>query len=215
MAHVPTFLKRISWPIWCLAASSVVAAGCHPAALNGEVARSPVPVATPEEGGAIVLRSECEGVRGENPDEYFARLARLAPGFGGWYVDTDRALTVIFRRDSDPEETIGCIAAGLVSEGLVASADGLRELVRFRRDADYDYAELYQWRMDLRALFGTQRVTGLGVDVIANRVRVGVQHSSDLESVREKIMEFGVPLDAVRVQVERPPPPAGPPGGDG
>ena len=119
-----------------------------------------------------------------------ATLARVVPGFGGYYLD-EGVPTVYL---TDPAQ-----------RAAAARALGVPPAALRVRPGDYDYGQLERWfaRVSFEG-FEVPGVVFVDLDEAANRVLVGVQHRAADAGVRGLAARLGVPAAALTVREVEP-----------
>lgn len=119
-------------------------------------------------------------------DDQLANLAEHIEGFGGLYVDEDGRLNV-FLQDFNQAAPFRAIDPD----------------VRLH-PAQFDFAELQEWRLDARAtVLGLDAALSIDVDETRNRVRIGVERSAGPKAIAGLVKTLeaaGVPSDAVVIE---------------
>ena len=92
------------------------------------------------------------------------------------------------------------VAALLGSDPRIARAGPVRILA-----GDYDFVELKQWRDGMNAeVLGLPGVILTDIDEVRNRLRVGVERADVVAAVEDRLARFGVPREAVLIEVTQP-----------
>jgi hypothetical protein len=131
-------------------------------------------------------------------DDLFAQVARVAPGFGGMFLDESGALNVYLLDPTQQEAAEAAITAIFGREGLPPGE--VRVL-----QGTYDFLQLWEWRHALRRdVLGLPGVTSLDIDDFSNRLRVGVERAEVELEVEKQLAKLGIPREAVNIEVEPP-----------
>ena len=141
-------------------------------------------------------------------DDRFAALARTVPGgFGGLWLE-GTVLHVNLVDLSKREQAQAAVKVELRGELGPGAATGQRAGVDLDRivfhQARYDYVQLTGWYARLPSALGYEGVTSTDVDERRNRIRIGVRDDATVQRVRRRIIELGIPPEAVLVQSEAP-----------
>ena len=167
------------------AAVALAGAGCRDASSPPLSPTAPTAAASPT-GIAQAVQA---------PD--LATLARVIPGFGGFYLDA--GVPTVYLLDpaarGPAERALGAYAA---ARGVTRAE--IRVL-----QAQYDYRDLDRWFQRISdEAFSTPGVVYTDLDEAANRVAVGVEHAAAAASVRGLAARLGIPAAAVIVRETEP-----------
>jgi len=177
-------MNRNTLTVRMLAAGAVLAAvGCRDA--MGPTAAAP--------NAATGFTGLAQGVQA--PD--LATLARIIPGFGGFYLDA--GVPTVYLLDpairGPAERALGAYAA---ARGVTPAQ--IRVL-----QARYHYRDLDRWFQRISdEAFSTPGVVYTDLDEAANRVAVGVEHGAAAASMRELAARLGIPAEALIVRETEP-----------
>ncbi|HEX6904930.1 MAG TPA: trypsin-like serine protease [Thermoanaerobaculia bacterium] len=121
-------------------------------------------------------------------DDELVRMGKSIPGFGGLFYDEEGIPNVYLLDPARVGPVVKSLGAG----------------VRVRQ-ADYEFAELVGWRLELRALLGLPGVVYLDVDEATNRVVLGVDATSrtkslDRDRLEAELLFRNVPREAVEIR---------------
>lgn len=132
---------------------------------------------------------------GHTSDDELARIAReVIPGFAGWYVEDGQ---VVLRMTPGRDTSHAKARANALLDSLAVNAS--RRRVRQVRMAVHDYAQLKAWHEVIIEHFNHAALTVSYIDVLSNRVYVGLSAGASLENVRTGITSLGVPASALEV----------------
>ncbi len=139
-------------------------------------------------------------------DDRFADLARVVPGgFGGLWLEGDE-LHVNLVDLSKRAEAQAVLARELRAE-FGGGAPGQRGSVDLDaivfHSARYDYLQLTGWYARLTPALG-EGIVSTDIDERANRIAVGVRDEATIERVRRRVVELGIPPEAVVVARQEP-----------
>src|ERR1700681_845895 len=142
---------------------------------------------------AATLLVAAPGVRAQEMpptlDDQFAQEAGRVPGFGGLYLDA-RGTTHVYLTDLSLSREVQDLGNPVVVE-----------------QGQYDYRDLYTWRVELRPQLAQRGAVFLDIDEQRNRIVFGVESgsldafSANLQSV---LRATGVPPEAVIVEAAEP-----------
>src|SRR5881409_2239841 len=165
------------------AAVALAGAGCRDASSPPLSPTAPTAAASPT-GIAQAVQA---------PD--LATLARVIPGFGGFYLDAGVPTVYLL----DPA------ARGAAESALARAPRGFMPAQIRVLHAQYDYRDLDRWfqRISDKA-FSTPGVVYTDLDEAANRVAVGVEHAAAAASVRGLAARLGIPAQALIVRETEP-----------
>jgi hypothetical protein len=158
-------------------------------------------------GGGVVMGEGREEAQADGPrqprartvDDLFKGVADRNPRFGGMFVDEEEDVLYVY--SVDPSE-----AAAAVAEEAVTAVFGEAQPARRVQilPARYGFRELKEWHdrlsPDALAMSG---VVMTDIDDRNNRLTVGVESLDSRTAVEDKLVELGVPPEAVEV-VETP-----------
>jgi hypothetical protein len=122
-------------------------------------------------------------------DDQYAQEAARVPGFGGLYLDA-RGTTHVYLTDLSLSREVQDLGNPVVVE-----------------QGQYDYRDLYTWRVDLRPQLAQRGAVFLDIDEQRNRIVFGVESGSvdaftaNLQTV---LRATGVPPEAVIVEAAEP-----------
>lgn len=132
-------------------------------------------------------------------DDLYADVARLAPGFGGLYVDPDQDTLYVYLLEDTPEAVAELEAALTAIFG--ARAPKQSRLVVLQ--GQYSFLDLKAW---LERLSGVG-ITGLvftDIDDARNRLNIGVMTDEVQAQVEEELARLGIPREAVIIEKSAP-----------
>lgn len=140
-------------------------------------------------------------------DEQVSEVARVAPSFGGFFIDEAKDTLYVYmklRGTSSPSGTAALRrAVTAVSEAIVRRFRIPTHRVKVL-EADYTWQRLAAWYGPLaeRMPTGTVRT---GIDERANRINVGVTSTSAAAAVRRRLASLQIPARAVDIErMQRP-----------
>jgi hypothetical protein len=154
----------------------------------------------PPDHAAVVARRA--GQEPSHPGEArFFRLAKIVPGFGGYFFDGDGNVHV-YLTDLSRERQIRGILRPLVKRrnGGQPSRRGARVVVRQGR---YDFLQLASWR-DALFLEGYHILHSIAVAEAENVVRIGAATLSDADVIVALASRLGIPNTGLRIDVSPP-----------
>lgn len=123
----------------------------------------------------------------------YLELAKVIPGFAGFAFEGGETVRLQL-----VDTSLATLASRHVLEKLSAEGRAVRR-ARVER-VRYSFPELYRWKDALRRS-AVQGVTAVGISIRRNRVVVGAEAPTQLESVKAVLRHLGVPSDAVDVGV--------------
>jgi hypothetical protein len=141
-------------------------------------------------------------------DDRYTELARAVPGgFGGLWLEGS-VLHVHLVDLTRREQALAALKTELRGEFGPGAATSQRADVELDRivfhQGSYDYVQLTGWYARLPASLGYEGVTSTDIDERRNRISIGVRDDATGERVRRRIVELGIPREAVLVQREEP-----------
>ena len=139
-------------------------------------------------------------------DDRFADLARVVPGgFGGLWLEGHvlHANLVDLSKRAEAQAALARELRGEFGPG----GPGQRGLVDLDaivfHQGRYDYVQLVDWYRRLTPALGEGVISG-DIDEVRNRIAIGVQDDAAIERVRRKVVELGIPPEAVIVELREP-----------
>jgi hypothetical protein len=154
---------------------------------------------TQPSGNVISLAAERQLDAVAHPGEALLRqLAADIPGFAGlWYDDPSGAFQV-----AASDVQVLAARSDAVRAVLAVKYPGLSDAPVKVHEAKYDFMQLADWRRRASVVFSDSRVIGLDLDERANRIAVIVSDEAARDGVSEALEGAGVPVEAVRIDVE-------------
>lgn len=160
--------------------------GCHDSvgvASSGDLGQA-------QQGLHGAAAAEANGAMGS--DRANLEMGDSVPGFAGISFDSGTVVLHLLAADQD-HVAAKALAANLLRWGKQVHS---RRVVAER----YTFRQLYEWRVQLRPLLLTPGVVSLGVDIVANRVSVGVSSADARRAVMLRAKELGMPNAALAVK---------------
>lgn len=145
---------------------------------------------------ASLQTREPEG-RPQTIDDMFAEVARLAPGFGGMFIQNQTLQVYLLD-----------LAQGAAAEKAIVAVFGRERLPQGGMQAlqgQYGFLQLKDWHD--RQRLNTLAVPGVVMTSIAeskNRLQIGVKDSRVIPQVENELISLGVPREAVNIGVIAP-----------
>lgn len=130
-------------------------------------------------------------------------VAQKVPGFAGVYRDVQHIPHI---RLVDPSQAT--VARSAIAELLRGHGDAFAAVPGVVESATFSALDLLRWRVKARELFGDPGLVGVGIDVIANRVTIGLVAEGARDGIRSKAAALGIPLAAADLVVMGPPVPS-------
>lgn len=120
-------------------------------------------------------------------------------GFGGFWFDRGCNLHVVLTAAADPEEAREALMQ-LLRRKLASTRcpPGATIIVH---DGQFTYIELVRWLHELRPVGQLRGVSGMVLNVPANRIVVGVATRDVGEEVLEAARRLGIPTDAIVLRI--------------
>lgn len=158
----------------------------------------------------VTVRSHCHGQPigspWDNPadrklpplvslDDQFVSVARLAPEFGGLYLEDDR-LKVVLTDDSKAALDRALLGIGKIFGDTRFNFTAV-EAVR----GDFAFPELNRWKELANTLLTLRPVSFVDADERLNRVRIGIIDESYRDSVEARLERLDVPIEAIVVEI--------------
>jgi hypothetical protein len=136
------------------------------------------------------------------PDRQNLEWLAEIPGFGGYYFDPQGNLHA-FLTDLDHSELARSKLSPVVRERPKGySADPVADPRVVIHQGRYDYAQLLAFRqLATRHLFSRPGVTGVGIDVKRNNVRIEVTTTEAAADLRTRLENLGVATEAFGITV--------------
>jgi len=127
-------------------------------------------------------------------DDLLLRVERMAPGFGGMFIDPNGRLAVYLLDPSQLSAARSAIEA-VFGPGLTAHG-GVRAL-----QGQYTVSQLKAWTERANAILEVPGVTMVDLDEGKNRVTVGVEDDSRTQAVKQVLSSLKIPREAIVIQV--------------
>ena len=171
--------------------SSFACSPDNPVDLRGKsLLRSPL-----AEAPTVLAQAEA-GTLGRGEQDRLVRIERQLPGFGGLYI-ANGAVRVYMKADTIPLSRVSAVLAGVYSNHPMA---GVRAAM-----ANVGTAKVIKARYSLSEIIAIQRRiatsipgwTGVGTNIMENKVVVGFADSAALASGLQAMESTGIPLDAL------------------
>ena len=132
----------------------------------------------------------------DTPDTHWAEVARQLPGgFAGAYVEHQRFVIRLARPEEGKAHLSSLLAAISRDVGGVVLDSGA-VLVE---PAEWDFAQLDEWRRYLDPRLGVPGIAGTDADEVANRVVYGVVSDSARDTILARLRALHVPCGLVRL----------------
>lgn len=122
-------------------------------------------------------------------DEFFARVHDLVSGFAGLILE--HGVPTVYLVDTERS----ALAEDVLTPFLVARGNGGRGFQV--RQAQFSWAELYDWRLKARALLHLEELRSLGISVSRNRLLIGLAPGAAPDGVLERLPDLEVAAEAV------------------
>ena len=130
----------------------------------------------------------------ETHDDLLLRVERMAPGFGGMFIEVDGRLAVYLL------DTLQVSAARSAIEtvfGPSLTAGGVRAV-----QGQYTVSQLKAWTERASAVvLDVPGVTMVDLNEAKNRVTIGVEDDSRTQTVKDVLSSLKIPREAVLIQV--------------
>ena len=135
-----------------------------------------------------------ERSRMETHDDLLLRVERMAPGFGGMFIEVDGRLAVYLLDTSQVSAARSAIEAVF---GPSLTAGGVRAV-----QGQYTVSQLKAWSERASAVvFDVPGVTMVDLNEAKNRVTIGVEDDSRTQTVDDVLSSLKIPPEAVLIQV--------------
>jgi hypothetical protein len=132
-------------------------------------------------------------------DDKLAMIAQLDPTFAG-LVFEDGNLTVV--RTTAADLGLTTLRSAITS---VLGDPRLRTAPMKVRKGQYNFLQLYDWSKSLTKIFDLDGVYSFDIDEAQNRLRIGVQDEGVRQPLEKRLLDLGIPLEAVVLEkIERP-----------
>jgi len=133
----------------------------------------------------------------ETYDDLLIRVERMAPGFGGMFIDPDGRLAVYLLDTAQLPAARSAIEAVFGSSRIPAA--GLRAL-----QGQYTVSQLKAWTDRATALLEMPGVILVDLDEAKNRVTIGVEDEPRRRAVEQALPSLKLPREAIVIQVTGP-----------
>jgi hypothetical protein len=127
-------------------------------------------------------------------DDLLVLVEKMAPGFGGMFVDSDGRL-VVYLLDTNQLPAARSAIQSVFGRDHVPAAG-----VRATR-GQYTVSQLKAWTKRARDLLRMSGVTMVDLDDAKNRVTVGIENRSRRRQVEQRLSALDIPRKAVLIEV--------------
>jgi hypothetical protein len=127
-------------------------------------------------------------------DDLLVLVEKMAPAFGGMFVDSDGRL-VVYLLDTNQLPAARSAIQSVFGRDYVLAAS-----VRARQ-GQYTVSQLKAWTKRARDLLRMSGVTMVDLDDAKNRVTVGIENRSRRRQVEERLSALDIPRKAVLIEV--------------
>jgi hypothetical protein len=138
-----------------------------------------------------------ERSRMETYDDLLLRVERMAPGFGGMFIEQDGRLVVYLLDTSQLPSVRSAIEAVFGPDRIPAA--GMRAI-----QGQYTISQLKMFSERARALLEIRGVTLVDLNEAKNRVTVGIEDASRTQAVERAISSLKIPRAAMDLHVTGP-----------
>lgn len=130
----------------------------------------------------------------------FIELSKQIPGFGGFYRTREGNLIIYAKDISSPQSVKQNVLSYINNESRYPTAVSLSQATL--KQSLYSYSELSGWRDIIRGpIFSINGITKLDLAEHINRLTIGVENTSFVESVEKAVSNTEVPLEAVNIEI--------------
>lgn len=147
-------------------------------------------------------------------DEQFLAVGEEVPGFAGIYYNDDNNLVVNMAVGGLQTTSVRDIEAALVKEfggdvfGAVGTLSGQSvEPNLTTQEVTYSFEDLANILNEIEHKAEAYGVNIIDIDEVANEVYLGVESEEVARKIREAMVRFNIPQDAVTVAIEKAPTP--------
>jgi hypothetical protein len=130
----------------------------------------------------------------QTPDDLLVLVEKMAPGFGGMFVDSDGRLAV-YLLDTNQLPAAHSAILSVFGRDHVPAA-GVRAI-----QGQYTVSQLKAWTKRARDLLRMSGVTMVDLDDAKNRVTVGIENRSRRRQVEQRLSALDIPRKAVLIEV--------------
>jgi hypothetical protein len=131
--------------------------------------------------------------RVETHDDRLIRVEKLAPGFGGMFVDPEGQLAVYLLDTTQLAATRSAIETVF---GTDLPTSRMRAV-----QGQYVISQLKEWSERAIAVMRLPGVTIVDLDEAKNRVTIGVEEKSQIAAVEQRLSSLKIPREAVLFEV--------------
>jgi hypothetical protein len=146
---------------------------------------------------AQVSGASQEPARMKTHDDLLIRVEKHVPGFGGMFIDSNGQLAVYLLDTAQLEAARSAVVAVFGPSRVPAA--GIRAI-----QGQYAVSQLKAWTERAGAVLKIRGVTMVDLDEAKNRVKIGVESSSQMPAVEKALSSLSVPRKAVSIDVTGP-----------
>jgi len=146
---------------------------------------------------AQVRGASQEPARMETHDDLLIRVEKYVSGFGGMFIDSNGQLAVYLLDAAQLDATRSAIEAVFGPSRVPAA--GIRAI-----EGQYAVSQLKTWTERAGAVLKIPGVTMVDLDEAKNRVKIGVESSSQMPAVEKALSSLSIPRKAVSIEVTGP-----------
>ena len=177
---------------------------CSPERVTSTTRSVPAPNSALDDAPRLVALA-VQGVGRRPEQDRMLQLEARLPGFGGFYIDGDGQVVAIMKTHSGtPAARVRAVLHGAYAsrpEAQVREAMSRAGTARIV-EGSYSLSELVAIENRiLRSRVPIPGITGLGVSILRNRVKVGFADANTLAQALPVIQSIGVPLDGILPEV--------------
>ncbi len=150
-------------------------------------------------GSSIPIPPNHETALAQTADELLCEVARREPHFGGMFVGPDRVLRIYLSEES-PDIVASVKKAIAIVYGDRLALNRIQVL-----KGEYGFLQLKAWYESLSAgVLGIPGVVFTDLEETKNRLRVGVEKPEIKDLVKDRLVQLGIPLEAVIIEETKP-----------
>jgi hypothetical protein len=131
-----------------------------------------------------------------NANDVFGEIGRIAPDFGGMFLDNDNDIVYVYRVRGGPSSAA---YLNVAIAAVLGRAYPARSRVAIL-EGQYSFAQLREWHDRMSPLvLAVPGVVSTDINHAANRIRVGVELLTLEPNILAVLTQFGIPREAVNI----------------
>ena len=134
-------------------------------------------------------------------DGKFTEVASQIPSFGGMYYDENGQLTFCLKevQNEEVEYVKQQVKAAFADDPRLSEVGDVNVV-----PCKYNFMELNEWYSRMNNILSIPGVVMTDIDEVKNRLRIGIENQEIKDEVEDKLIEMGIPLEVVIIEVTGP-----------